>query len=163
MKTLPKISTILYATDLGEKTRPVFRQAIAEAKMHNASIIMMHVVEPLDETAKAIIAAYMPEVEFNGHRKEGVENVMNLMKERLNKFYEEECEKHEKDFIPVKKIFVASGTPSEEILTAAEKFKADMIIMGQSAQKVFGSKVMGSSTRRVARLSTVPVLIVPNT
>lgn len=163
MKTLPKISTILYATDLGEKTRPVFRQAIAEAKMHNASIIMMHVVEPLDETAKAIIAAYMPEMEFDEHQKDGIKNVMNLMKERLNKFYEEECEKHEKDFIPVKKIFVASGTPSEEILTAAEKFKADMIVMGQSAQKVFGSKVMGSSTRRVSRLSNIPVLIVPNT
>jgi nucleotide-binding universal stress UspA family protein len=37
-----------------------------------------------------------------------------------------------------------------------------MIVMGQSTRKILGSKVMGSSARRVARLSTVPVLIVPN-
>jgi len=159
MKSTPKISTILYATDLSKNTRPVFKQAIAQAKMHNASIIMMHVVEPIGETARAVISAYMPDMKFENDE---MKNIINHMKERLKKFYEEECEKHEKDFIPVKNIFVTSGMPSEEILTAAEKFKVDMIVMGQSTRKVLGSKVMGSSTRRVARLSTVPVLIVPN-
>jgi nucleotide-binding universal stress UspA family protein len=159
MKSTPKISTILYATDLSKNTRPVFKQAIAQAKMHNATIIMMHVVEPIGETARAVISAYMPDMKFENDE---MKNIINHMKERLKKFYEEECEKHEKDFIPVKNIFVTSGMPSEEILTAAEKFKVDMIVMGQSTRKVLGSKVMGSSTRRVARLSTVPVLIVPN-
>jgi nucleotide-binding universal stress UspA family protein len=37
-----------------------------------------------------------------------------------------------------------------------------MIVMGQSSKKVLGSKVMGSSARRVARLTKVPILIVPN-
>jgi nucleotide-binding universal stress UspA family protein len=162
MKSAPKISTILYATDLSKNTRPVFKQAIAQAKAHNASIIMMHVVEPLDETARAVLAAYMPDLEFEKQQKDELKNIINHMKERLKKFREEECEKHEKDLISVKNIFVTSGMPSEEILTAAEKFKADMIVMGQSTRKVLGSKVMGSSTRRVARLSTVPVLIIPN-
>ncbi len=162
MKSIPKISTILYATDLGENTRPVFRQAIAQARMHNAAIIMLHVVEPLSETARAVISAYMPEAEIEGVQKEGMKNVIDLMKERIKKFYDEECEKHEKDFIPVKEILVIAGRPSEEILTAAEKHKADMIVMGQSSRKVLGSKVMGSSARRVARLSKIPVLIIPN-
>ncbi|MDP3481303.1 MAG: universal stress protein [Desulfoprunum sp.] len=162
MKSIPKISTILYATDLGKNTRPIFRQAIGQAIAHNAKIIMLHVVEPLSETAKAVISAYMPETEIEGVQKEGMKNVISHMKERIKKFYDEECEEHEKDFIPVKDILVIAGRPSEEILTAAEQFKADMIIMGQSSRKVMGSKVMGSSARRVARLSKVPVLIVPN-
>jgi nucleotide-binding universal stress UspA family protein len=162
MKSLPKISTILYATDLGKNTRPVFKQAIAQARAHNASIIMMHVVEPLGETARAVIAAYMPETEIEGMEQEGMKNVIQQMKERLKSFYDEVCEEHEKDLLPVKNIHVIPGSPSEEILTAAEKFKADMIVMGQSTRKILGSKVMGSSARRVARLSKVPVLIVPN-
>jgi nucleotide-binding universal stress UspA family protein len=59
MKNNPKITTILYATDLGEQTRPVFRQALALAKLYNAKIIMLHVVEPVGETAKAVISAYI--------------------------------------------------------------------------------------------------------
>ena len=84
------------------------------------------------------------------------------MKDRIKAFYEEECGEHDKDIIPVKDILVIAGRPSEEILTAADHYKVDMIIMGQSSRKVMGSKVMGSSARRVARLSKVPVLIVPN-
>lgn len=37
-----------------------------------------------------------------------------------------------------------------------------MIVIGKSSHKVRGSKVMGSTTRRVNRLSLVPVLVVPN-
>jgi len=162
MKSMPKISTILYATDLGKNTRPVFRQAIIQARIHNAKIIMLHVVEPLSDTARAVIAAYMPETEIEGVQKEGMKNVISHMKERIKKFYDEECEEYEKDYIPIKDILVIAGRPSEEILTAADKFKVDMIVMGQSSKKVMGSKVMGSSARRVARLAKVPVLIVPN-
>jgi len=163
MKTLPKIATILYASDLGEHTRPVFRQAVAQARAHDANIVMLHVVEPLTETARAVIAAYMPETRLDAMQQEGMKDVLGLMKDRLEKFYEDECAEHGKDFIPVHDIAVIAGRPSEEILTAAEHYKADMIIMGQSAKRVLGSRVMGSSARRVARMAKVPVLIVPNT
>ncbi|OQX20016.1 MAG: hypothetical protein BWK76_02835 [Desulfobulbaceae bacterium A2] len=162
MKTLPKIATILYASDLGEYTRPVFRQAIAHARAHNAKIIMLHVVEPLSETAKAIISAYMPEMKLDTMQDGGMKDVLDHMKERLKKFYKDECEEHEKGFIPVHDLAVIAGRPSEEILTAADHYKVDMIIMGQSAKKIMGSKVMGSSARRVSRMAKVPVLIVPN-
>ena len=69
MKSLPRISTILYATDLGKNTRPVFKQAIGHAIAHNAKIIMLHIVEPLSDTAKAVISAYMPETEIEGVQK----------------------------------------------------------------------------------------------
>lgn len=162
MKTIPKISTILYATDLGKHTRPVFKQAIGHANVHNASIIMLHVVEPLSETARAVISAYMPETAIEEVQKDGMKNIIDHMKERVNTFCEEECDGKERASIPVKEIVVVAGRPSEEILMAAEKYNADLIVMGQSSKKIMGSRVMGSSARRVARLSKVPILIVPN-
>lgn len=157
-----KIFTILYATDLGENTRPVFRQAIHQAKIHQATIVMIHVVEPLSETARAVISAYMPESSLEKMQEEGMKNTLATMKDRIRKFYDEECQGKEPNSVPVKEMVVVAGRPSEQILMAAETYKADMIVMGQSAKKVMGSKVMGSSARRVARLAKVPILIVPN-
>jgi len=162
MKSIPQIKTILYATDLGKFTRPVFRQAVAHANVHQAKIIMLNVVEPLTETARAIIAGYMPETAIEEVQKDGMKNIIATMKERVKKFCDEECDGAGLGEIPLQEIVVVAGRPSEEILLTAEKYNVDMIVMGQSSKKVLGSKVMGSSARRVARLTKVPILIVPN-
>ena len=162
MESIPKISTILYATDLGENTRPVFRQAIHQARAHGATIIMIHVVEPLSETARSVLAAYMPEASIEKTQENGMKNILADMKKRIKKYYDEECLGQATGTIPLKEMIVVTGRPSEQILTAAETYKVDMIVMGQSSKKVLGSKVMGSSARRVARLTKVPLLIIPN-
>ena len=91
-----------------------------------------------------------------------MKDVISTMKERIKQFYNDECQGEDPHTVPVKEMIVIAGRPSEQILTAAETYKADMIIMGQSSKMVLGSKVMGSSARRVARLARIPVLIVPN-
>jgi len=162
MELIPKISTILYATDLGEHTRPVFKHAIAQANIHNATIIMVHVVEPLSETARAVISAYMPETAIEEMQKDGMKGIIDTMKKRIRKFHDEEFIGQDTATIPVTKMVVLAGKPSEQILTMADEYKVDMIIMGQSTKKIMGNKVMGSTARRVSRLAKVPILIIPN-
>ena len=161
MKNNPKISTILYATDLGEQTRPVFRHALALAKLYDAKIIMLHVVEPMGETAKAVISAYISQEVSEAMLKESMKNLLTKMKDRLRRFFEDECDE-EKVCSNVKELMVVVGKPSEEILRVAEEESADMIIVGKSTRTVRGLKVMGSTARRVSRIAMVPVLIVPN-
>jgi nucleotide-binding universal stress UspA family protein len=161
MKNNPKISTILYATDLGEQTRPVFRHALALAKLYDAKIIMLHVVEPVGETAKAVISAYISQDFSEAMLKESMKDLLVRMKDRLRRFFEEECEE-EKICSSVKELMVVAGKPSEEILRVSEEEKADMIIVGKSTRTVRGLRVMGSTARRVSRIAMVPVLIIPN-
>jgi nucleotide-binding universal stress UspA family protein len=161
MKNNPKITTILYATDLGEQTRPVFRQALALAKLYNAKIIMLHVVEPVGETAKAVISAYISQDFSEAMLKESMNDLLIRMKDRLRRFFEEECEE-EKVCSNVKELIVVAGKPSEEILRVSEEEKVDLIIVGKSTRTVRGLRVMGSTARRVSRIAMVPVLIVPN-
>ena len=161
MKNNPKITTILYATDLGEQTRPVFRQALALAKLYNAKIIMLHVVEPVGETAKAVISAYISQDFSEAMLKESMNDLLIKMKDRLRRFFEEECEE-EKVCSNVKELIVVAGKPSEEILRVSEEEKVDLIIVGKSTRTVRGLRVMGSTSRRVSRIAMVPVLIVPN-
>ena len=59
-------------------------------------------------------------------------------------------------------MLVVSGKTSEEIVKAAEKYHADMIVLGKSTRRIFGNEVVGSAARRVPRYSNIPILIVPN-
>jgi len=162
MSTLPKINTVLYVTDLGKNTRPVFRHAIRQASLADADLLMLHVLEPLSATGKMVIDVYLSDEDADQLQKAGMEEVVVQMKERLQKFCAEEQNSCQMGSSPVKEILVAVGEPSEEIIRLAKKHNADLIVIGKSSHALFGGNVMGSTTRRVTRHSPVPVLVVPN-
>ncbi len=162
MKTLPEFKTILYTTDLGDNTRPVFRTALSLARKFDARVIMLHVVEPMTSAMQAVVDTYLPAGEAEKVYQDGMKSVLDEMKNRLESFCGDELESPQELARLVKDILVVSGRTSEEILKIAKKYKADIIVMGKSTRSVFGSDVSGSSTRRVSRHSTIPVLMVPN-
>jgi len=157
----PSIKKILYCTDLGKHTSPVFLHALAQAENNNANLTILHVVEPMSETAQAVIETYMSAADIKKVQQDGMEKVFNYVKTRVETFLREQCGKSLDDE-PIEKISVVAGTPSEEILRVTEEKQIDMIIVGKSSNKVRGNRVMGSTTRQVNRLSRVPVLVVPN-
>jgi len=161
MKYAPQVTKILYATDMGSETRPIFRYAIDMANHYKAEIIMLHVVEPISDTARAVISTYLDNSISEEMEKNSLKGVLDKMKDRLKKFYREECDSDEKFAVLIKEVKVVAGRPSEEILRIAEEEKTDMIVMGKSARKVRGIGVMGSSARRVSRLAKIPVLLIP--
>ncbi len=163
MSTLPEVRTILYLTDLGEHTRPVFRQAVLEARKHGARILMLHVVEPLGPTGTMVLDMYLSAEEAEKLKKGGMREILEKMKQRLDIFCQEELGVCGMEPTLVKEILVASGQVSEEVLRLADKHGADLIVMGRSASKRFGTAAMGSTVRRVLRSSRIPVLVVPNT
>jgi nucleotide-binding universal stress UspA family protein len=161
MNKKPQVDTILYTSDLGGQTRPVFRHALAMAQQYDAKIIMIHVVEPMSDYAQAVVRTYLSKDVSNDMQKEVMQETLSKMKGRLKKFYKDESSSGEYSE-NVKEVFVISGKPSEEILRVAEEENADLIVMGKSTRKVRGVRVMGSTARRVSRMSKVPVLVVPN-
>lgn len=163
MVPAPNIQTILYATDLGQNTRPVFRLAVSQARRYNARLLMLHVIEPLGTTGTAIIANYLSGETADKINRDGARDILEIMKKRLDAYCREEMESFGLDRNPVTEILVATGNPSEEIIEVAKKYKADMIVMGTSTHSFFGSALMGTTARRVARHSQIPVLLVPNT
>jgi nucleotide-binding universal stress UspA family protein len=157
MVPAPNIKTILYASDLGENTRPVFRLAVSQARRYNARLLMLHVVEPLGTTGTAIIANYLSGEEADRINRAGPQD-----KKRLDAFCRDELAAYGLDRTPVTEIMVATGVPCQEILKVAAKFQADMIIMGKSTTTFLGNVVMGTTARRVSRLTDIPLLLVPN-
>ena len=52
--------------------------------------------------------------------------------------------------------------PFEEILAAADEWRADLLVMGQSDKRHPGGPYVGSQTEHVLEFSSLPVLVVPD-
>lgn len=162
MPTLPEYKTIVYATDLGDNTRPVFRTALSLARKYEAKIIMLHVVEPISSSMQAVVDTYLTEIDAKKVYKDNLQAVLVKMKQRLKDFCRDELNSHEFKSSHVDEMLVVSGRPSEEIIKKAKEHHADLIVLGKSSRNVLGSDVSGSTSRRVSRYSNIPVLVVPN-
>jgi nucleotide-binding universal stress UspA family protein len=159
MQTPLDFKHILYATDLGKHTRPVFRQAVRLAQRFNANIVMLHVVEPLGRTGSSILSVYLPDKDIDQVEHEGMRKLVEQMKQRLERFCEEELQESNLDSLHVSDIVVTSGPVDEQILKQAEKHQADLIVLGSCYQR---QGLHGAATHRLTHHSKVPVLIVPN-
>jgi nucleotide-binding universal stress UspA family protein len=162
MPTLPEYKTIVYATDLGDNTRPVFRTALSLARKYEAKIIMLHVVEPMSSSMQAVVDTYLTEIDAKKVYKDNLQAVLVKMKQRLKDFCRDELNSHEFKSSHVDEMLVVSGRPSEEIIKKAREHHADLIVLGKSSRNVLGSDVSGSTSRRVSRYSNIPVLVIPN-
>ena len=157
-----QIKTILYATDQGKHMRPVFRRAIHLAKVHEAEIIILHVVEPLTGTGQAIVDAYLSAKKREQLQHDGMKKVLEQMRSRIEKFYAEELGESLADSPLVSDLVVHSGRAGDEIPRQAADRGADVIIMGTCSHGLLGRGMLGSTAVRVVQTSRVPVLVVPN-
>mgnify|MGYP001828525145 FL=1 len=157
----PKIKTILYATDMGNHMRPVFRYAIEMARKNKARIIMLHVIEPLSSSALATINVYMPKFNAKEVRRDGMKKALKNMQKRLNKFCDDEKIKDPDDCEIISSVKVVSGHSAESIVHQAEQLSADLIVVGSNTKPSVNTNLLGSTARGVTQNSKVPVLVVP--
>ena len=162
MKQDTDFKRILYATNLGEKMRPVFRQAINMARVHDAKIIMLHVVAPIGTTGQTVLSLYLPDEQIQKLENESLNQVIEVMQTRLANYCANEddiC--NEKDRL-VTDTVVLSGNPGETVVRYAQDNLIDLIVMGSHASAAGTHEGIGSTARYVTLHSEVPVLVIPN-
>ncbi|MBK1708451.1 MULTISPECIES: universal stress protein [Marichromatium] len=159
---MPTYQHILYASDFGTHTRPVFHNAVALAKSTGARITMLHVVEPMGSTGQTVVGAYLPDMNRKQHEQEVLKEVLATLHKRLAKYCAEVPGSCNAESEIVEALEVASGLPSEEILRVAKAREADLIVLGTRTHAQMGLGAIGSTARKVLHNSPIPVLIVPN-
>ena len=65
-----------------------------------------------------------------------------------------------KEGVEVETQHLFGDSPADEILAAAKKAKADLIVMASHGRKGFEALLLGSETQKVLARTTVPVLVV---
>lgn len=149
---IPQIKKILYATDLSESANHAFGYALSLALSNDAKISIITVYEKLThniniemrsedfKTAKIKLAE-----KINSQLVNYFENKQNIEFDYKNKIDE---------------IYVNYGLPEVEITELAQKENYDVIVMGTHGHGFLFSPLIGSTAKKVVKLSQIPVLVV---
>ena len=158
---IPTVTKILYATDLSANSAYAFRYAVNSAEHHDAKIVILHVLEELPDTAKALVANFLPEDQARKLLEEKVADARHRVTERLKVFCDKELKDKPECIDRVHSIEVVEGYPAEEILKKADELGCDIIIMGTHGKGFISHTFLGSVAERVLRRIRKPVFIIP--
>jgi nucleotide-binding universal stress UspA family protein len=157
---IPQIKKILYSTDLSKNARYAFSYAAEIANKHNAKITILHVLEEISHSASVRLSSLLGEERWRDIQDRNVQQVIDTIKERLDKF----CQDTQKELIDcpfiVENIVIKQGNPGDEILDQADLTNCDLIVMGTHGQGSLVNAMLGSTARWVVRRSEKPVLVI---
>ncbi len=157
---LPKIQTILYATDLSPRSPEVFRYAMSVAQQYGARIVIVHALEPLSPFARSLVDLYLPKDQTEKLHADAVERMREIVRERLELFCTEELCQDPQGRDRVADIRILDGRPPEVILQEAVRLKPELLVLGSHGHSAVGEILLGTTAHRVMQRSPVPVLLV---
>ncbi|CAD7774210.1 Universal stress protein [Candidatus Methanoperedenaceae archaeon GB37] len=138
---------ILVATDGSAHTEKAVRYAVELARLAEAEILALHVVDttaftgiPMDATWESMYELLF--IEGSNATKRVAEIASNAGVEVEEKMLE--------------------GHPAEEIMRVGEEVSADLIVMGSIGKSGLDRFLLGSVADKVARNSKIPVMVVRN-
>lgn len=137
---------ILLPVDFTEHSEMAAAYALRLARQDGSTIHAVHVVNINDD-----ITQLAPTAEFE---KKASRKVAALLKDFVAARLEG-CDKVQTQIL--------SGVPHREILAYAKSAKCDLVVMGSYGKGGMDRFLVGSTTERVMRKATCPVLVIPPT
>ena len=161
---LPKITKILYATDLSESAKSAFFWAMSLAEQYDAAISIIHIMPDLIEEMSGSmgydLAAHFGAEQLAQYNDEGRSVAMNSVKERVKSVYHEMKQEIPSCRVDLHHIIVKTGDPVQEIVAATNDNDYDMVVMGSHGHGLIEGLLLGSVARGVVNKCTIPVLTI---
>lgn len=158
---ISEINKFLYTTDLSDNSTYVFRYAIHIAKKHDAKIIILHVLEELSGSAKAMMQHYFDEEQQKQSSEKKIAYTMGRIDKRLKIFCDRELKDDPESMDRIESIEICKGYPATEILKKVDELECDAILMGTHGKHIIKDTYFGSMTKKVLRRVRKPVFIIP--
>jgi nucleotide-binding universal stress UspA family protein len=153
--------TILWATDLGAYTPVILQHAVAMAAQHQASIVVVHAVEPLSSMAGAVVRAFLPDETRLALNNGGKEHILRCIRDSLIQNLEDDYVDGNDGLGHIRDVRVSEGRPVDVILAEARRCRADLIILGSHSRASENATPLGSVASKVLQLAPIPVYMVP--
>lgn len=131
------ITHILVASDLTERSRPALHRALQLKQQMGADMTLLHVIEP-----------GLPAAVTERRRQEA----LSVLHEEINAAFQGELRRFSLD--------VLVGERLGAIIEHAKTRGADLIILGDTTKRRWKDLFIGTTTERVVRHSSQPVLVV---
>ena len=133
--------TVLVATDGSEAANAAFDHGVELADALGASVHLLAVVETGQNPLR-----------FGPSEVEEIDQKAAALVEEITQTIDR-VEIHSE---------IRRGKPAETVLAYAEEIGADVIIVGQHGTDGLEAAVLGSTTDRLARLTDIPLIIIPH-
>jgi len=144
---MKEFKTILVAVDFSDSSVNAFQMAMSLAEKFTARLLILHVInEPVD-----LRGFYVPHISF--------EKLEEEIEEGAKKMMESFC-RQQIDTFETYESLIVPGLPYEEIINQAQKFDADLIVLGTHGRTGLDHVLFGSTAEKVVRKSSLPVLTV---
>jgi nucleotide-binding universal stress UspA family protein len=160
MNLLPDIKKILYCTRIGPNSAYIYRHAMALAEKFDATITVLHVMETLTPDQEARINGYIGPDSIHDIVEHEEQDAAARIKNHLNSFCSRLGEENSCSLRVEKILLVESSSPAEEIVKQSSAMGADVIVIGAHSHSSIMDTLMGSTTQKVIRKSSIPVLVV---
>jgi nucleotide-binding universal stress UspA family protein len=158
---LPNYKNILYATDLTPNSEYAFKHAVLLARKSQAKIHLLHVVPEIDAGFRSYVSSVMGEGMLESFEAKNEEQARDEMKNKLEKFTQEELANHPEDLKNIAGIEVVHGHAVSQILQAADRHNVDVIVLGTHGKGALSHTFLGSVADKVLRRSRRPVFVIP--
>ena len=157
---IPEIKKILYATDLSENARHALGYAASLANRYGAGITFLHVIEDTSSFRGSLMVNVLGEEKWKKLVEDNKHKVIDKARERVTSFCDEVSVDMPSCPFITDEIAVRIGHPSDEIMKQVKASECDLVVMGARGLGALADKVMGSTSKRILRRCTKPVLIV---
>lgn len=149
---IPEIKKILYVADLGKNSPYAFNYAVGMAEKNGATIVILHVVEPLPSFTIGF-KDFREMVEKD--RIDRAQQEIEKRRKAINELANSDIHKS------VSNIIIRIGDPVEEILKVADEERCDVIILGCREEGFLTQPFFGRVCDAVLYRIRKPVFIVP--
>ena len=164
------IKSILFATDLSEKSSSAFYFAVSLGTIYQATIILLHVTEKIPDYAKKRLREWLGKEEYQKIVEEHENSIHQTLtaKKSSNSFIktalEQFCTKAGIDDNACgyhsREIVISQGDVVDEIINQSKHYTCDLVILG-GHKGFLGKTAIGSVVKDVLRRSEIPVMVVP--
>ncbi len=146
-ESINNYKNIMITTDFSELSNNAVKHALMLVKKLKAKLYILHVVEPIEHSYDYQWAG-VPPIEVDTKRSESAQD-------RLIEW----CDNQIPDDV-ASRIIVKNGKAVSEILKTVEEFEIDLIVMATHGLTGLSHLFFGSTTERIVKKSTVPVLTI---
>lgn len=145
---MPKIKTVLLATDMSELSRPAIEAGADLARKYGAKVVVGYVIEDRIPPLGMI--------EYSGINLAGIEE---KHRETAEQHLQELTAELKQTGLSVE-YELGLGIPHREIVDLAKRKAADVIVMGTHGRGFVSHAILGSTAERVLRHAPCPCYIV---
>ena len=138
-----RLRSILCAVDFSKASRQALRSAAALARAHRSRLIVLFADDPM------LVAAASAARDVRGSAASTAASLDRFIARTV------------RPLCHTGRALVTSGTPADEILKAARRQHADLMVIGTRGIGKVARILLGSTADRVLRRARVPVLAVP--